>query len=163
MNDRLGRHCRLPRISLLPPPFVVFVGSWKTFEDGSLGRFLPCTQFARKSCFMGVREELEGTFSVPSGRSLPVIGETSSPTSPGSVPRLSLLLSSPRARSAASPKQLMISMTSVRRRATPTRPSSGSRRPSVAAKASGSGSDVATRGVAASTCLNSLARTSSCS
>ena len=42
----------------------------------------------------------------------------------------------------------MISMTNVRRRETPTRPSSGSRRPSVAANASGSGSDVATSGIA---------------
>ena len=48
--------------------------------------------------------------------------------------------------SAARPKQLMISMTKVRRSATPTWPSSGRTRPSVAANASGRGSEIATTG-----------------
>ena len=102
---------------------------------GLLSRQVPPFPLVREPRLAAVREELDGMFSAPSGTSLLVTGEecswvsmTSSPTSTGSIKapsRLSLPRGSPRVRSAASPKQLMISMTSVRSSATPTRPSSG--------------------------------------
>ena len=113
-----------------PLAFVVS-HSVKTSEDCFLGRFLP-SLLVREPRLAAVREELDGMFSAPSGKSLPVPGErslafatTRLPASSGSAntrskPGRSPLLTE--SRSAANPKQLMISMTSVRSSATPTRP-----------------------------------------
>ena len=76
---------------LSPLAFVVFSHSVKTFEDCFLGRFLP-SLLVREPRLAAVREELDGMFSAPSGKSLPVPGErslafatTRLPASSGSV------------------------------------------------------------------------------
>ena len=56
--------------------FVVFSHSVKTSEDCFLGRFLP-SLLVREPRLAAVREELDGMFSAPSGKSLPVPGERS--------------------------------------------------------------------------------------